>query len=83
MMASSSAPQSFQFGIDATLRRAEPRAAKTNEARTLQTSSALKAWPVRSSGFNQLELGQRGHAVVEADLLCNLPIDHTSAQWYR
>ena len=30
----------------------------------------------RSDGFDQAELGQRGHTVVEAGLLHDLPVDH-------
>ena len=31
---------------------------------------------LRSGGFDQPKLGQRGHAVVEADLLHDLAVDH-------
>jgi hypothetical protein len=31
---------------------------------------------LRSGGFDQLKLGQRGHAVVEADLFHDLAVDH-------
>src|SRR5262249_12398762 len=36
----------------------------------------VRAAPLRSGGFDQPKLGERGDAVVEADLLDDLPVDH-------
>src|SRR5215831_1501231 len=35
-----------------------------------------RGWLLRSDGLDQPKLGQRGHAVVEADLLDDLAVDH-------
>ena len=64
--------------MDAAIRLAKTRSAKINEARIGTCGPHLPPTGglLRSSGFDEPKLGQCSHAVVETDLLGDLPVDH-------
>jgi hypothetical protein len=54
-----------------------PKSSKDGRARTgVRTPSAPIGERLRSGSFEQSELGERRHPIVEADFLGDLPADH-------
>src|SRR5262245_57937734 len=72
--------RSAQSNRRGCLRKAnEVRAARADLIRERRASPALGpaiGWLLRSDGLDQPKLSQRGHAVVETDLLDDLALDH-------